>query len=165
MTKHVTLHTIAAGPNLLADAGSTISVDDKFAKLLTDGKFGTEASAAQVAGNRRRAKTESAVFDPAAEHAARMASEETGRAAAEETAKSVDSIKAALAKLDPANDDHWTAGGLPAVGEVKHLTGSTTLTRADIEAADAAFARPEPTEAETAAKTTARTRGPRTSNT
>lgn len=165
MTKHVTLHTIAAGPNLLADAGATISVDDKFAKALTDGKFGTETSAAAVAAGNRRGKANAPVFDPAAEHAARMASEEVSRNAAEELAKSADSIKAALAKLDPANDDHWTAAGLPAVGEVKILTSSATLTRADIEAADAAFVRPEPTEAEAAAKSSARTRGPRTSNT
>lgn len=164
MTKNITLHTIAAGPNLLADAGTTIAADDKFAKLLTDGKFGTEASAAALSAG-RRSKSATPVFDPAAEHAALMAAQEAGRDQAEAAAKTPEAIKAALAKLDPADDDHWTAGGLPAVGAVKELTSSTTLTRADIEAAAPGFERPEPTEEEKAAKTTSRTRGPRTSNT
>jgi hypothetical protein len=161
VTKTITLHTIAAGPNVLADAGSIITVDDKFGKALLDGKFGIEGGTP----GRRKATAATAVFDPAAEHAARVAQATANAEAAELTAKSADSIKAALAKLDPTNDDHWTAAGLPAVGAVKEITGSTSLSRDDIVAAAPDFERPEPTEEEKKAATTGRTRGPRTSNT
>lgn len=161
MSKTITLHTIAAGPDILADAGSVVTVDDKFGKALLDGKFGVEGGTA----GRRKTSPAKSVFDPAAEHAARVAQATADAEAAELTAKSADSIKAALAKLDPANDDHWTAAGLPAVGAVKEITGSTTLTRDDIGAAVPDFERPEPTEEEKKTAATGRTRGPRTSNT
>jgi hypothetical protein len=43
-------------------------------------------------------------------------------------------LKQALKLLDPQNDEHWTAGGLPRVEALEQLTG-TQLSRADVEAA------------------------------
>ena len=50
-------------------------------------------------------------------------------------------IKTALQHLDMANDDLWTDDGLPRVGAVKELTGDTSITRAQITAADPTFTR------------------------
>lgn len=44
-------------------------------------------------------------------------------------------IKAALSKLDPSNDDHWTEGGLPAMGHMKTATGLDDLKRDEVSAA------------------------------
>lgn len=48
----------------------------------------------------------------------------------------VDEVKMALAELDPREDEHWTAQGLPKVSVVSGLLGGIGLTRADIQAAD-----------------------------
>lgn len=53
-----------------------------------------------------------------------------------------DDIRAALALLDKDNDEHWTGAGLPAVDAVSELL-SQKVTRAQIEEADAEFARPQ----------------------
>jgi len=50
-------------------------------------------------------------------------------------------IAAALDLLDPANDDHWTNAGLPAVDAVSDITGAN-VTRAQIKAARPDFERP-----------------------
>ena len=43
-------------------------------------------------------------------------------------------ILEALERLDPKNDDHWTAAGLPSMLIVRSLSGNPEVTRAQIEA-------------------------------
>lgn len=43
-------------------------------------------------------------------------------------------IQAAVRKLDPIEDTHWTEAGLPAVGAVAISMGDQTVTRAQIAA-------------------------------
>lgn len=50
-------------------------------------------------------------------------------------------IKAALAGLDPANDDVWTSSGQPLVDTIRKAIGDDTITRQDITNADPAFSR------------------------
>ena len=52
-----------------------------------------------------------------------------------------DDITAAIDLLDPANDEHSTNAGLPAVDAVSALVGRT-VTRAEINAAAPDFMRP-----------------------
>lgn len=62
-------------------------------------------------------------------------------------------ILEALAKLDAANDDHWIAGGKPAMKVLEEMTGDKAIKRADVEAAAPNFVRPsvgeEPAHADT----------------
>lgn len=60
---------------------------------------------------------------------------------------SAEEIVAAIELLDAANDEHWTAGGLPAVDAVAELAGKQ-VTRKAIEAAVPDAKRPEPKPAE-----------------
>lgn len=53
-----------------------------------------------------------------------------------------DKIRGALAQLDPARDEHWTASGLPAVPAVRALAGDDSVTRAQVEAAAPDLRRP-----------------------
>jgi hypothetical protein len=50
-------------------------------------------------------------------------------------------IVAALGKLDPANDDHWTPDGLPKVGVVQKLASDQTIKLRDIQEAAPGFER------------------------
>lgn len=50
-------------------------------------------------------------------------------------------IEEALAKLDPTNDNHWTADGLPRIDTVKMLAGDQGLTRDSITAVSPTFNR------------------------
>lgn len=50
-------------------------------------------------------------------------------------------INEALASLDPANDDQWTADGLPKVDVIRAATNDYALTRADITNAAPQFTR------------------------
>lgn len=50
-------------------------------------------------------------------------------------------IKKALQELDSSNDAHWTDDGLPRVDVVQTLLKDPTITRKDIRAAAATFAR------------------------
>lgn len=52
-------------------------------------------------------------------------------------------ILSALAKLDVANDDHWTGDGLPRVDVIETLLGSK-ITRAEVTAAARSFNRLSP---------------------
>jgi len=52
-----------------------------------------------------------------------------------------EAIKAALSKLDPANDEHWTSGGLPSMPVMKELVGKSDLTRAEVAAVAPGFDR------------------------
>ena len=47
---------------------------------------------------------------------------------------------------DPVEDDDWTSGGKPAMDRLKTLTGSTTLTRAEVDALVPDFKRPAETD-------------------
>lgn len=51
-----------------------------------------------------------------------------------------DDIKAALAKLDPANDEHWTTDGLPRLDAIEALVGAA-VARKDITNAAPEFTR------------------------
>lgn len=44
-------------------------------------------------------------------------------------------IRAAVMKLDPENDEHWTGAGLPKVDAVDNARGRAGTTRKDVEAA------------------------------
>lgn len=55
-----------------------------------------------------------------------------------------DQIKAAIGKLDPEDDDHWTNDGLPAVDAVAAILDGK-VTRKQIDAAAPGFMRPDPT--------------------
>ena len=54
-----------------------------------------------------------------------------------------DKIREALSKLDVANEDHWTAEGLPRLDVMKDLVG-TPVSRSDITAAAKGFTRKTP---------------------
>lgn len=43
------------------------------------------------------------------------------------------SIRTALTKLDPKNDEQWTSGGLPSVEAVRSASGNEEVSRADIK--------------------------------
>jgi hypothetical protein len=51
-------------------------------------------------------------------------------------------IKAALDKLDPANNNHWTENGLPRVETVRMLAGDPSITREQIATDFPEFKRP-----------------------
>ncbi len=64
-------------------------------------------------------------------------------AAAVAKAKEPANVKAvALDKLDPKDDDDWTAAGKPAMGRIEALIG-VPITRAEVEAMFPDFKRPE----------------------
>lgn len=50
-------------------------------------------------------------------------------------------IRAALAQLDPAENQHWTDDGLPREGIVRKLAGDNTISRRDISEAHPGFQR------------------------
>ena len=52
-----------------------------------------------------------------------------------------DKIKEALSKLDPENDNHWTADGQPRLDTLKILTGNPGLSREDVTTAAPGFTR------------------------
>jgi hypothetical protein len=86
---------------------------------------------------------------PPAGYAGKSTAEEVAEAVkAEEAAaiakaKSPESVKAALDQLDPANDEDWTAAGLPAMGRIEALIGTKEITRAEVSAMFPDFKRPE----------------------
>jgi len=57
-----------------------------------------------------------------------------------------DKIRAALAQLDPTDNDHWTDDGLPKTGVVQRIASDQTIKRSDIQAASPGFERPAPTD-------------------
>ncbi len=54
---------------------------------------------------------------------------------------SINTILDALGKLDPSNDNHWTADGLPKVETVRLYAGSQSIGREEITAANPTFNR------------------------
>lgn len=52
-----------------------------------------------------------------------------------------DKILEALAKLDPGNDNHWTAEGAPRIETLRLLAGDASITRDQVTAADQSFNR------------------------
>lgn len=125
----ITMHTIKAGPDGCADAGETIKVSPTEGQALIDGKFATKAK-------RRFPGGETAMIDPKAveqkerEDSVRQQKEIEDR---EAEAKAPANVEIALQQLDPAEDEDWTGGGKPAMDRVKTLTGSLTLTRAELD--------------------------------
>jgi len=53
-------------------------------------------------------------------------------------------IREALAKLDPSNDAHWTADGMPAMAVVEELVGDKSIKRKDVTSAAPGFTRSTP---------------------
>ena len=51
------------------------------------------------------------------------------------------SLVEAVRALDPANDDHWTKSGQPAMKAVEALVGSDSVTRDEVEAVAPGFDR------------------------
>lgn len=51
------------------------------------------------------------------------------------------SIKDSLAKLDPANDEHWTDDGSPRMDVLQAQSGNSRLTRKQVTDADPSFSR------------------------
>ena len=135
----VRMTTIYAGPRGTANAGE-LSPD-----LPAD-----EADALLAAGHALPAREElgaDAKATDAADAEAKRAAAEKEAAEKEAAAKEPDHVRAALDRLDPADDEHWTGAGKPAMDIVKELTGSATLTRAELDAIAADFKRPAPTDA------------------
>lgn len=54
---------------------------------------------------------------------------------------SINAIASALSRLDPNNDNHWTADGLPKVDTVRFLAGDQSVTREQIQQTDPTFSR------------------------
>lgn len=54
----------------------------------------------------------------------------------------LDKIRAALAQLDPTDDNHWTEDGLPKTSVVQKIAADTTIKRQDIQLASPNFERP-----------------------
>lgn len=55
-----------------------------------------------------------------------------------------DKIRAALAQLDPQNNEHWTQTGLPNLKLVQELSGVADLSRDGLNQMSDGFARPAP---------------------
>lgn len=55
----------------------------------------------------------------------------------------LDRIAEAVKALDPANDDHWTGGGLPRVDAISTAVADPTVSRRDVEQAAPGFTRPK----------------------
>lgn len=53
-------------------------------------------------------------------------------------------LLAALAQLDTANDNHWTAEGSPRLDAIKFLMGGTAVSREDVGAVAPGFSRANP---------------------
>ena len=136
----VKMHSIMAGPDGCADAGEVVTLSATAAKRLIKGNF-----AAEVAAPVR----ETTMVDPRqqekldADRAAERAKQEAEREAESKTAESVG---LALDALDPTEDDDWTASGKPAMDRVKDLTGSASITRAELDALYPDFTRAGPAE-------------------
>jgi hypothetical protein len=54
-----------------------------------------------------------------------------------------EAVRAAVAKLDPSNDDHWTVEGLPRVDVVAGLMNKPDLTRRDLNEYASGMVRPQ----------------------
>lgn len=151
----VKLHTISASPSGCADSGEPVTLsDDEGKRLIATGtaQIHTTAQVSDVA-SAALVEEQARKLDEA-----RLREKEIREA----EGKSLASVTAALNSLDPADDDDWTSGGKPAMDRLKTLTGSTTLTRAEVVALVPEFKRPVATEAaKPAAQPAAASSGPR----
>jgi len=68
-------------------------------------------------------------------------------------------ILAALAKLDPAVDSHWTADGLVNLNSFKFIAGGVSVTREQLEEAAPGFTRTNPVVGEAEAPPSSSTAG------
>lgn len=76
-----------------------------------------------------------------AENVLASASSETEPGTMSQAATTDDMIKEALGKLDPANDEHWTADGKPAMAALNALLPAE-ITRSRLEEVAPDFRRP-----------------------
>ncbi len=160
----ITLLTTMAGPTLTAQAGETIEVADEMGEALKAGGYAKDPKPV-AAGQSDAAFMAAITGKPVnllkqdgptvaefvkAGYASKSTAEEIADAiksdemAAAAKAKSPESVKAALDQLDPANDEDWTAAGLPAMGRIEALTGTKEITRAEVTAMFPDFRRPSP---------------------
>ena len=145
----VKLHTISASPSGCADAGELVTLSDDEGKRL-------------IAAGAAQPHTAAQVLDVGSSTIVEEQESLKLEANREAESKSLASVTAALNTLDPAEDDDWTSGGKPAMDRLKSLTGSTTLTRADVVALVPEFKRPVATEpAKPAAQPATANSGPR----
>lgn len=170
----ITLLTTMAGPTLTAQAGDTVEVTDEMAEELKAGGYAKDpkpvaagrsdaAFMAAITGKpvdllKKDGPTVAEFVKagylaknyPPSGYASKSTAEEIAdaikadEAAATAKARSPESVKAALDKLDPANDEDWTAAGLPAMGRIEALTGTKEITRAEVTAMFPEFKRPDP---------------------
>ena len=117
---------VSASALLCADAGEIVTVDDILGKQLI---------VAGAANSHMPVRRETAMIDP---KSVEEAQRERSRALAEAEAarKKPDAIQQALDRLDVKEDEDWTAAGKPAMDRIKELSGSTTLTRAEVDSRD-----------------------------
>ncbi len=54
-----------------------------------------------------------------------------------------EAVRAAVRALDPANDDHWTQAGLPAMRAVEQSVGNRGVSREDINRLMPGYERPQ----------------------
>lgn len=144
--------TTMAGPELTADAGTPVDVNDKLGKALKAGGFARDPLANELRGSTSDAAFAAAILgkpvpvETDAERTARLSAEntETARLEAEriKTAKLPENVKAALDQLNPADDEDWTAGGKPSMHRVETLIGTKDITRAELDAMFPDFKRP-----------------------
>lgn len=130
MSEALKMHSIAAGPDFQAQPGDVVFVDDK--KLAAALKAGTYA---EPAGSSRASRAETSP-PPADPPAATLTADAIAKL------KSKANVSAALAGLDPTNDEHWTAAGLPAMGEIEARIGTKEITRAEVSEMFPDFKRP-----------------------
>lgn len=139
----VKLNKIYAGPEGAANPGEDFSCSKELVDELKAG--GHVAAAGTGASKRETAKVKSpggSGDDPA--EVARLAEKKRRADEAEVKAKTPEAVKAALELLDVDNDAHWNEkGGKPSIEAVREMTGSTTLTRKELDAIAPDFVRPE----------------------
>jgi len=134
----VKLHTISAGPGGCADAGEPVTLSEDEGKRLIAAGDAQPHTAPLV----REVGSSSLVEEQSRKREDARLQDEANR---EAESKSLTSVTAALNGLDASEDDDWTSGGKPAMDRLKTLTGSITLTRAEVDALAPEFIRPTAT--------------------
>lgn len=129
---------IRSAPAIVSEADDAAADAAEKARLEAEAKQKAETEAAEKAAAEKKAADEAAEAKAKAEaeEAAKKAAEDAAAAAAlgEGGSGEPKTLAEVIQDLDPANEDHWSARGLPAVEAVSKLFGKD-VSRADIEAA------------------------------
>lgn len=141
MSEKLKFHSIAAGPDFQAQPGEVVIIDNsKMAKALKEGHY-----AEPFKGTSR--------ISPAEPPAPATDTSIPALTAAEiDALKTPDKITAALAGLDPNDDEIWTANGKPAMAAIEAILGTKAVSRAEVDAAAPDFRRPLRTDGPTVAE-------------